>query len=113
MLSAPIPIPDTSPCATSAEPPLSLEHALQEFIAVKSAEALRPLTVKQLRQRIGHFVVAMDNKLLRTVTSADIANYVTTLNQEGRSAKSNKEYMAAIVASSEDVRWVTRLVLYH
>ncbi|WP_139310443.1 hypothetical protein [Photobacterium proteolyticum] len=63
MLSVPIPIPDTSPCVTSAETPLSLEYVLQDFISVKSAEVHRPLTVKQLWQRIGHFVAQCSSKL--------------------------------------------------
>ncbi|CZF86184.1 site-specific integrase [Grimontia marina] len=74
----------------------SMQDALDRFIDDKSAAGLRALTVTQLSQRIGHFVAFSSNNLLVSVTRAHLHAYVSELVREGRSAKTNKEYVAAV-----------------
>lgn len=81
---------------------ISLSEALSQFIASKSKESVRPLTVKQLDQRICHFIASTLVTTVHQVTSAEALVYRDVLLDEGRSHKTNKEYLAAV---SQFFKW--------
>jgi integrase len=110
-----IPIRDTklseyreTTTVAQAMPALALNEALSAFIISKQKSAIRPLSIKQLEQRIRHFIDTVSSKsTLKTklkaeykcvhdITSADAMTYRDELLTQGRSYKSNKEYLAAI-----------------
>ncbi|MFS1423112.1 tyrosine-type recombinase/integrase [Shewanella sp. 10N.286.48.B5] len=86
---------------------VTLHDALAGFVTSKEKSGIRPLSIKQLEQRTCHFI-----KLLPTIgnwspkstqaicvndiTSADAMKYRDELLTQGRSYKSNKEYLAAV-----------------
>jgi integrase len=86
---------------------ISILEALEQFIASKQKEDVRPLTVKQLRQRTAHFISNACNRVSE-VTSAHALTYRDLLLSEGRSHKSNKDYLAAV---SQFFKWC-RLMQY-
>jgi integrase len=85
-------------------PVLGLDEALSAFIISKQKSAIRPLSIKQLEQRIRHFIDTVsskstsktESKCVHDITSADAMNYRDALLIQGRSYKSNKEYLAAV-----------------
>jgi len=79
-----------------------LLNALEQFIVSKQKEDVRPLTVKQLRQRTAHFITNACVNRVSEVTSADALTYRDLLLSEGRSHKSNKDYLAAV---SQFFKW--------
>ncbi|AZG36515.1 site-specific integrase [Shewanella psychromarinicola] len=91
-----------------AKPVIGLIEALSAFIISKQKSAIRPLSIKQLEQRTRHFIDTVSSKsILKTklktdvkcvhdITSADAMTYRDTLLTQGRSYKSNKEYLAAV-----------------
>lgn len=81
---------------------ISLVEALKRFIESKSKESVRVLTVQQLKQRTRHFINATPQDLVSDITSASALEYRDILLQEGRSVKSNKEYLAAV---SQFFKW--------
>ena len=106
-----IPIRDTklsehreTTAVAQAKPVIGLDEALSAFIISKQKSAIRPLSIKQLEQRIGHFIDTVsskstskaESKCVHEITSADAMTYRDTLLTQGRSYKSNKEYLAAI-----------------
>ncbi|MGI2178422.1 site-specific integrase [Shewanella frigidimarina] len=106
-----IPIRDTklsehreTTAVAQAKPVIGLNEALSAFIISKQKSAIRPLSIKQLEQRIRHFIDAVsskstskaESKCVHDMTSADAMRYRDTLLTQGRSYKSNKEYLAAI-----------------
>lgn len=74
---------------------LPLHQALDEFICSKGKEGVRPLTIKQLKQRISHFIDAIEPRDVNGVTSGCALRYRDLLLEQGRSYKTNKEYLAA------------------
>lgn len=74
---------------------LPLHQALDEFICSKGKEGVRPLTIKQLKQRINHFIDAIEPKDVNGVASGCALRYRDLLLDQGRSYKTNKEYLAA------------------
>tara|TARA_R110002033_G_scaffold13226_3_gene39274 strand:+ start:81 stop:1412 length:1332 start_codon:yes stop_codon:yes gene_type:complete len=110
-----IPIRDTklsehreTTAVAQAKPVIGLNEALSAFIISKQKSAIRPLSIKQLEQRTRHFIDTVssksalktkfktDDKCVHDITSADAMNYRDELLTQGRSYKSNKEYLAAI-----------------
>jgi integrase len=87
-----------------AKPVIGLNEALSTFIISKQKSAIRPLSIKQLEQRIRHFIDTVssksrpkaESKCVHDITSADAMTYRDALLTQGRSYKSNKEYLAAI-----------------
>jgi Site-specific recombinase XerD len=72
-----------------------LPEILARFIASKTNEAVTTLTVYQLNQRISHFISCYSNKTPKDISSAEAMSYRDALLAEGRSFKTNKEYLAA------------------
>jgi len=81
---------------------VSLLNALEQFIVSKQKEDVRPLTVKQLRQRTSHFINNAGVDAVSDVTSAHALTHRDLLLSEGRSHKSNKDYLAAV---SQFFKW--------
>lgn len=81
---------------TQTKPILPLSKALKAFIDSKSKEPIRPLTIKQLTQRIQHFIDFISDGELADIGSDDAMRYRDHLLNEGRSSKTNKEYIAAL-----------------
>jgi len=79
-----------------------LNDALDGFIQSKSKESIRALTVQQLKQRTAHFIKATPSQYVSDITSASALKYRDVLLEEGRSVKSNKEYLAAV---SQFFKW--------
>jgi len=90
-----------------AMPVVTLDDALSEFVASKHKSGIRPLSIKQLAQRTRHFIELLpiianrsskNTQALCTndITSADAMKYRDELLTQGRSYKSNKEYLAAV-----------------
>ncbi|MBB1426558.1 tyrosine-type recombinase/integrase [Shewanella sp. SG44-2] len=105
-----IPIRDTklsehreTTAIAQAKPVIGLNEALSAFIISKQKSAIRPLSIKQLEQRIRHFIDTVSSKstskaeikCVHDITSADAMTYRDALLTQGRSYKSNKEYLAA------------------
>jgi integrase len=87
---------------------ISLLEALELFIASKQKENVRPLTVKQLRQRTIHFINNVGVKGVSEVNSAHALIFRDLLLSQGRSHKTNKDYLAAV---SQFFKWC-RLMQY-
>ncbi|MDO6640849.1 tyrosine-type recombinase/integrase [Shewanella sp. 5_MG-2023] len=81
---------------------ITLNGALTKFIASKRKQIVSALTVKQLNQRIGHFIERTHLDDVCAVTSAEAMEYKDCLLEEGRSHKSNKDYLAAV---SQFFKW--------
>ncbi|WP_299018475.1 site-specific integrase [uncultured Photobacterium sp.] len=81
---------------------ITLSEALSQFVASKAKESVRPLTVKQLKQRIEHFITSTEATTVFQVTSAEALVYRDVLLGEGRSHKTNKEYLSAV---SQFFKW--------
>ncbi|MCW3172362.1 tyrosine-type recombinase/integrase [Shewanella subflava] len=79
-----------------------LSEALTKFIASKQKQIVSALTVKQLNQRIGHFIERTHLDYVCAITSAEAMEYKDFLLEEGRSHKSNKDYLAAV---SQFFKW--------
>lgn len=75
---------------------VTLIDALIKFIASKQKQSVSVLTVKQLNQRIGHFIERTHLDDVFDITSAEAMEYKDCLLEEGRSHKSNKDYLAAV-----------------
>ncbi|MCQ1059553.1 tyrosine-type recombinase/integrase [Photobacterium sp. ZSDE20] len=69
---------------------------LAKFIGSKKNENVIHLTIHQLEQRVGHCLNFFDSKSVTTPRPADLMRYIDLLRQQGRSAKTNKEYFAAV-----------------
>ncbi|MGI2174552.1 tyrosine-type recombinase/integrase [Shewanella ulleungensis] len=90
------------------KPVIGLNEALSAFIISKQKSAIRPLSIKQLEQRTRHFIdtvsskdkskskTNVESKCVHDITSADAMIYRDALLTQGRSYKSNKEYLAAV-----------------
>ncbi|MBO1896902.1 tyrosine-type recombinase/integrase [Shewanella sp. BF02_Schw] len=81
---------------------ITLTDALIKFIASKQKQSVSVLTVKQLNQRIGHFIERTHLDDVFDITSAEAMEYKDCLLEEGRSHKSNKDYLAAV---SQFFKW--------
>ncbi|WP_261816981.1 tyrosine-type recombinase/integrase [Vibrio gallicus] len=73
-----------------------LSQGLTQFIASKQGECIRALTVKQLEQRISHFIAFHSDTPIAKINSSDGMRYRDQLLKEGRSTKTNKEYLSAV-----------------
>ena len=82
---------------TTHQPPshISPKTALEGFIESKKASQITPLSVEQLNQRITHFLEGLDLSCISKSSSADAVRFRDRLYCEGRSYKTNKEYIAA------------------
>ncbi|HIF9238792.1 TPA: tyrosine-type recombinase/integrase [Photobacterium damselae] len=69
--------------------------ALEEFIASKKHAKVRPLTIEQLNQRTSHFLSPLTTDCVSRITSADAVRFRDRLYKEGRSYKTNKDYLAS------------------
>jgi integrase len=74
---------------------ITQQKALEEFIASKQHAKVRPLTIEQLNQRTAHFLSALTLDCISQITSADAVRFRDRLYQEGRSYKTNKDYLAS------------------
>lgn len=74
---------------------ISLKAALAAFIASKKLLDIRPLTVHQLDSRVSDFIQWCSVENVAEVTTAHALLYRDHLLNVGRSAKTNKEYLAA------------------
>jgi integrase len=81
---------------------VTLLDALIKFIASKQKQSVSVLTVKQLNQRIGHFIERTHLNDVFDIASAEAMEYKDCLLEEGRSHKSNKDYLAAV---SQFFKW--------
>ncbi|MGI2176286.1 site-specific integrase [Shewanella sp. OMA3-2] len=81
---------------------VTLTDALIKFINSKQKQSVSVLTVKQLNQRIGHFIERTHLDDVFDITSAEAMEYKDCLLEEGRSHKSNKDYLAAV---SQFFKW--------
>ncbi|GAA0783157.1 MULTISPECIES: site-specific integrase [Pseudomonadati] len=81
---------------------VSLPDALSKFITSKQKQSVSALTVKQLNQRIGHFIERTHLDYVFDITSAEAMEYKDCLLEEDRSHKSNKDYLAAV---SQFFKW--------
>jgi hypothetical protein len=99
-----IPIRDTklsehreTTSVVQAMPVLGLDEALSAFIISKQKSAIRPLSIKQLEQRIRHFIdtvsskptlktkLSSEHKCVHDITSADAMTYRDELLTQNRS----------------------------
>ncbi|GIU06632.1 tyrosine-type recombinase/integrase [Shewanella glacialipiscicola] len=87
---------------------ITLQDALTKFITSKQKQSISALTVKQLNQRISHFIERTHLEDVVDITSAEAMEYKDCLLEEGRSHKSNKDYLAAV---SQFFKW-SRLMQY-
>lgn len=87
-------LPQVKPSPASL-PSMTLVAAQERFIASKSKESISPASVKQLLQRTTHFIQNTEASGVSEITSAHALSYRDVLLTEGRSHKSNKDYLAA------------------
>ncbi|MEZ8614117.1 site-specific integrase [Vibrio sp. 10N.222.51.C8] len=85
----------TSTVHRKNHPVVSLKAALDAFVASKKLQNIRPLTVHQLNARASHCINLLPVESVDPVTSAHALVYRDQLLKEGRSYKTNKEYLAA------------------
>lgn len=71
------------------------KNALEEFIVSKQHAKVRPLTIEQLNQRTAHFLAPLTIDCASRITSADAVRFRDRLYKEGRSYKTNKDYLAS------------------
>ena len=74
---------------------VSLKEAFASFVTSKKLLDIRPLTIYQLESRIGDFIQWCSVENVAEVTTAHALLYRDNLLKIGRSAKTNKEYLAA------------------
>ncbi|OBT09272.1 hypothetical protein A9267_09805 [Shewanella sp. UCD-FRSSP16_17] len=90
-----------------AMPVIALDDALSDFVVSKQKTDMRPLSIKQLKQRTLHFINMMPEIANRSsksnqricvndICTGDAMKYRDALLTQGRSYKSNKEYLAAV-----------------
>ncbi|MEZ8051762.1 tyrosine-type recombinase/integrase [Vibrio atlanticus] len=97
----PIPVRNTSiqtqsvPLTRQATSLTSLKYALVKFIDSKKLQSIRPLTIHQLESRINDFIQFAPVDRVADVTTAHALLYRDELLKKGRSAKTDKEYLAA------------------
>ncbi|EOG7700951.1 tyrosine-type recombinase/integrase [Vibrio parahaemolyticus] len=71
------------------------EELLKDFVYTKRAEGIKNRSVQQLEARIRHFLAGIGLSTIK-VTSKDALSYRDKLLSEGRSHKTNVEYLAAV-----------------
>ncbi|GGI85542.1 hypothetical protein [Shewanella gelidii] len=91
-----------------ALPSMTLISAQAQFIASKSKESISSASVKQLLQRTTHFIQSTEVSSVSDVSSAHALVYRGLLLTEGRSHKSNKDYLAAV---SQFFKWCRQMQL--
>ncbi|ORT50215.1 hypothetical protein ST37_09960 [Vibrio sp. qd031] len=74
----------------------SIDKILDKFISSKKLESITQLTITQLEQRSKYFIDSMKITSIRSVTPAIAFSYRDLLLSEGRSYKTNLDYLAAI-----------------
>lgn len=83
---------------------VNLSSALAEFIEAKEADQISYRSLNQLNLRINHFIQWSKDIPLSTVTSKIAMNYRNFLINEGRSYKTNHNYLSAI---NQFLKWCT------
>ena len=81
--------------ATKTKTIITVKKAFAKFIISKQHAKVRPLTIEQLKQRTEHFLSNLTSRCVSQVTSADAVRFCDRLYQEGRSYKTNKDYLAS------------------
>lgn len=81
--------------ATKTKTIITVKKAFAKFIISKQHAKVRPLTIEQLKQRTEHFLSNLTSRCVSQVTSADAVRFRDRLYQEGRSYKTNKDYLAS------------------
>lgn len=76
-------------------PVVRLKAALAAFVESKKLTSVRPLTIKQLEQRIRNFIGSTSKESVAEITNAEALVHRDLLLTQGRSIKTNKEYLAA------------------
>ncbi len=100
-VTKPIPVRNTSlqtqsvPLTRQATSLASLKCALVKFIDSKKLQSIRPLTIHQLESRINDFIQFAPVDRVANITTAHALLYRDHLLKKGRSAKTDKEYLAA------------------
>jgi integrase len=87
---------------------VSFKDALAGFVESKYKENILDSTVRQLAQRIEHFIKFTQHPSVYLTTTGSALQYRDLLLSEGRTHKTNKEYLAAI---SQFFKWC-RLMNY-
>ncbi|WP_238136452.1 tyrosine-type recombinase/integrase [Vibrio parahaemolyticus] len=93
-LSFPTAVNAVEPLAIKPKIIIAPKNALEEFIASKQYAKVRPLTIEQLNQRTNHFLSPLKTDCVSRITSADAVRFRDRLYKEGRSYKTNKDYLA-------------------
>ncbi|MCG9627423.1 tyrosine-type recombinase/integrase [Vibrio mediterranei] len=83
----------SSPVHTTAI--VSLKDALASFVESKALQSIKPLTIHQLNSRIHHFIDFVSEKAVGNITTAHALRYRDELLKQGRSPKTNKDFLAA------------------
>ncbi|PMJ78287.1 site-specific integrase [Vibrio splendidus] len=83
-------------------------EALEHFLEFKEVQGVSALTVHQLKQRITFFFESTAPSGLSTITAMALMEYIRTLNSSSLSAKSCKDYYAAL---SQFIRWCATMSL--
>lgn len=86
---------DTPKISANITNMVSLKEAFASFVTSKKLLEIRPLTIYQLESRIGHFINWSPAENVADVTTAHAMRYRDELLKTGRSAKTNKDYLAA------------------
>ncbi|WEM44690.1 site-specific integrase (plasmid) [Photobacterium sp. DA100] len=86
---------EPNPVASRKTPIVQLKAALDAFVESKKLQNVRPLTVHQLESRIKYCIESLPVGSICDVTPAYAFKYRDQLLREGRSYKTNKEYLAA------------------
>jgi integrase len=81
---------------------ITLTVALDSFVESKYKESILESTVRQLAQRIKHFIKSTQHPNVNQTTTSSALLYRDLLLSQGRTYKTNKEYLAAI---SQFFKW--------
>lgn len=84
---------DSPPLLVPVKPWLDI---LDDFISAKESQKVKPLTCRQLRQRVSVFFTEFKIDTPRQVSSALLMAYVTWLNNNKPSQKTCREYYSAL-----------------
>ncbi|MFL0932941.1 tyrosine-type recombinase/integrase [Vibrio parahaemolyticus] len=99
------PIQPRKPRQRKVSPPIYrdlLTQTLDSFIESKKLQNLTHLSLSQLQKRCEYFIAKMAVKTVQEVSLAVANRYVDELLRDGRSNKTNREYLAAI---SQFFKW--------
>ncbi|MGR5069370.1 tyrosine-type recombinase/integrase [Vibrio alfacsensis] len=100
-----IPIQPRKPQQRKVSPPIekdSITQTLESFIESKKLQNLTHLSLSQLQKRCQYFITKMSVNTVQEVSLVVANEYVDELLRDGRSNKTNREYLAAI---SQFMKW--------